>query len=213
LRLQKGSHDKATNNRRLQMTTIKRDTSKSDQIVQRFQQSTFKSKRKRIEFSGTWETTAEELFPLFCPTREADWIPGWDCELIYTESGYAEENCIFKTDESNHTGQGLWVFTGYKVNRYVEFVRVQEDMVLRACITLSDNNDGTVTATWSVLHTGLTEGGNEEIEKLGETFPQGSALAKMIDHYLKKGKTINQASLAMGMAAQHVAQHVKDRLS
>ena len=191
------------------MATIKKDTSKSDQIVQRFRQSTFKSKRKLVVFSGTWETTVGELFPLFCPAREADWIPGWDCDLVYTDSGYAEENCIFKTDKSNHAGEALWMFTGYKVNHDVDFVRVEEDMIVRARITVTDNNDGTATATWNALHTGLTEKGNEEIDKLPEENPpQASALVKMIDHYLKKGKTIKRSSLAIGMVANHVKGHL-----
>lgn len=191
------------------MATIKKDTSKSDQIVQRFRQSTFESKRKLIVFSGTWKTTVEELFPLFCPAREADWIPGWNCDLIYTDSGYAEDNCIFRTNESNAVGDGLWVFTGFQVNRYVDFIRVQKDLVTRARITVSDNDDGTVTATWNALHTGLTEKGNEEIDELSEENPpQASALVKMIDHYLEKGKTIKRTSLAIGTVTNHVKGHL-----
>ena len=192
-----------------QAATIDRDTSKSDRILQRFQQRTFKAKRKRIEFSGTWETTVEELFPLLCPVREADWIPGWDSELIYTDSGLAEDNCVFKTDKSNAVGDGLWMFIGYELNRYIEFVRIQEDVILRARITVKDNNDGTVSATWNVLHTGLTEKGNMEIDKLSEENPpQAGPLVKMIDNYLKKGKTISRASLAVGMVAGHVKGHI-----
>lgn len=186
-----------------------RDRSKSDQIVQRFRQSTFKSKRKRVVFSGTWETTVEEFFPLLCPAREADWIPGWDCDLVYTESGYAEENCVFRTTESNSVGDGLWIFTGFQVNRYVDFVRMQDDLITRARITVDDNGDGTVTGTWNVLYTGLTERGNAEIAQMPqENPPQAAALSKMINHYLKKGKTIKRAQLAMGMVAGHVKGHL-----
>jgi hypothetical protein len=193
---------------------VSRDTSKSDRILQRFQQRSFKAKRKQLVFSGTWETTVEELFPLLCPVREADWIPGWDCELIYTDSGLAEDNCTFKTDKSNAVGEGLWIFIGYEVNQYIEFVRVQEDLTIRARITINDNKDGTVSATWNVLHTGLTKRGNEEIDKLPEKDPpQAGALAKMIDYYLKKGKTINQTSLAVGMVANQLAGHVKGHAS
>jgi hypothetical protein len=160
-------------------------------------------------FSSTWETTVEELFPLFCPAREADWIPDWDCDLIYTQSGYVEEDCIFKTDRSNPTaGEGLWMFTGYALNQYVEFVMIQEDMVLRARITVSDNKDGTATATWEVLRTGLTENGNKKIDALPqEDPPEANALARMIEYYLKKGKTISRPALAMGMVTHHVTRH------
>lgn len=190
-----------------QAAGVSRDRSKSDQILQRFQQRSFKAKRKRFEFSGTWETTVEELFPLFCPVREADWIPGWDCDLIYTDSGLVEDNCIFETDKSST--MSIWMFIGYEVNQYVEFVRIEEDLITRARITVKDNNDGTASATWVALQTGLTEKGNEEIDKLPEKDPhQAAPLVKMIDHYLKKGKTINKASLAIGVVASHVKGHI-----
>ncbi|MBN1813081.1 MAG: hypothetical protein JXA14_14690 [Anaerolineae bacterium] len=191
------------------MVTVKsqeRDTSKSDQIVQRFRQRAFKSKRKVQRFSVTLETTPEELFPLLCPAREADWIPGWGCELVYTDSGYAEENCIFKTDESNAFGDGLWVFTGFETNRYVEFVRVQKDLVTSARITVTDNDDGTVTATWNMISTGLTERGSEQVDRLSDGTHSG-AITKMLGHYLKTGKTIKRSALVLGMVAQGVKGH------
>jgi hypothetical protein len=183
-----------------------RDTSQSDQIVQRFWQGAFRSRRKVQRFSVTLETTLGELFPLLCPAREADWIPGWDCELVYTDSGYAEENCVFRTDESNPFGEGLWVFTGFETNRYVEFVRVQKDLVTSARITVTDNGDGTVTATWNMISTGLTEKGNKEIDKLSDDTHSGP-VAKMLGHYLKTGKTIKRSALVFGMVAQGVKNH------
>ena len=191
------------------MATVKsdkRDTSKSDQIVQRFWQRAFKAKRKVQRFSVTLETTPGELFPLLCPARETDWIPGWDCELVYSDSGYAEKNCIFKTDGSNPFGDGLWVFTGFEANRYVEFVRLQQDLVTSARITVTDNDDGTVTATWNMTSTGLTERGNEQVDKLSDGTHSG-AVAKMLEHYLKTGKTIKRFALVLGMVAQGVKSH------
>ena len=186
---------------------IDRDTSKSNQIVQRFRQRTFKSKRTSHSFSGTWETTVVELFPLFCPAREADWIPGWDCELVYTDSDYVEQDCIFKTNKSNPTGEGLWMFTGFEINHYVDFVRVRKDVIVHARITVTDNDDGTVTATWNTVSTGLTEKGNEQVAKMSEHDSHSSALIKMIEHYLKTGETIKRSSLVLGMAAQSVRGH------
>jgi hypothetical protein len=164
-----------------------------------------------VAFSGTWETTVGELFPLFCPAREADWIPGWDCELVYTESGYAEENCIFKTDQANAVGEGLWIFTEYEVNHCVGFVRIQRDLVVRARITVADNEDGTVTATWDTVYTGLTEDGNEAIAKISEEDPHRGALVRMIDHYLKQGRTVTRASLLLGMVAQNAKGHLANQ--
>jgi hypothetical protein len=190
----------------MQMATVKSrelDASKSDRIVQRFRQRACKAERKVQRFSVTLETTPEEFFPLLCPAREADWIPGWDCELIYTDSGYAEENCIFTTDESNPFGEGLWVFTRFEPNRCVEFVRVQKDLATSARITVTDNGDGTVTATWNMISTGLTEKGNKEVEKLSDDTHSGP-ITKMLGHYLKTGKTIKRSALVLGVVAQGV---------
>jgi hypothetical protein len=184
---------------------MQRDTSKSDQIVQKLRQSSFQSARKSYSFSGTWEATPDEIFPLLCPAREADWIPGWDCDLVYTKSGLAEDNCIFKTDESCSVGEGLWMFIGYEVNDYIEFVRMNDNVVTRARVTVTDNQNGTVSATWDVLLTGLTEQGNAEVEKANSASSAG--LLKMVDHYLKTGKAITRAAMVTGVVADRIHGH------
>ena len=32
----------------------------------------------------------EEFFPLLCPKREEEWIPGWECETVWSHSGCNE---------------------------------------------------------------------------------------------------------------------------
>ena len=184
------------------------DTTKSNQILARFRQRAFKAKRKRATFSAVWQTTVEELFPLLCPVREADWIPGWDCELIYSESGFAEENCVFSTNATNPSGGGFWIFTGYKVNDHIEFVRMQEDMLTRTRITVKDNQDGSVSGMWDVLYTGLTENGNRTIEGItSESGDKPSPLYEMLEHYLQTGKSINRTQLAGAISGRHAKAH------
>ena len=36
----------------------------------------------------------EDIFPLLGPIREYDWIPGWEADMIWSESGFAEEGAI-----------------------------------------------------------------------------------------------------------------------
>lgn len=171
------------------------NTSKSDKIVARYRQRADKPVRKVQSFSSTWSTTVEELFPLFCPAREADWIPGWDCELIYTDSGYAEDKCVFKTDKSGSAEDGVWIFTGYEKNKFIEFVRFQQDVLTHTKITVTDNHDGTVTANWNIVATALTERGNREVGKMKEGNQRHNVHSKLIDHYLKKGETIERSTL------------------
>jgi hypothetical protein len=49
----------------------------------------FKAKRVVHEYVQTNPAPAEKLFPLLCPVREAEWLPGWEYRLIYSESGLA----------------------------------------------------------------------------------------------------------------------------
>ena len=179
------------------------DTSKSERIVQKFLQEEPKYKRKIQEFSGTFETTLERIFPLLCPAREADWIPGWDSELIYTKSGYAEDKCVFRTNKSNSAGEGLWTFTGFKLNEYVEFVRFQRDMLLHCKICLTQNKDGTTTTTWKTISTSLSEKGNKEIERMSVD-KKHNPVIQLMDYYLKNGKMISKLSLIKyKLHAQH----------
>ena len=59
--------------------------------------------RKRVQFSHPQLVKAkpEEIFPLLCPVREYDWIPEWDCTMVYSESGIAERGCVFQTDRES----------------------------------------------------------------------------------------------------------------
>ncbi|TKJ19417.1 MAG: hypothetical protein CEE43_15405 [Promethearchaeota archaeon Loki_b32] len=170
------------------------DTSRSESLVEDFLQSEPKYKRKVYEFSGTFGTTPEKIFPLLCPAREADWIPGWDAELIYTNSGYAEDKCVFRTNKSNSAGEGLWTFTGFKPNEYVEFVRFQQDLLLHCKISLTQNKDGTTTTTWKTISTALTEKGNKKIERMADE-KKHNPVINLMDYYLKNGKMISKSSL------------------
>ena len=158
--------------------------------MQEYQQRELKLIRKTQQFTGTWEARPEDIFPLLCPTREADWIPGWNCQLLYTESGYAEDKCVWRTNKNNSTGDGLWTFTAYKENEFIEFVKVNDDILMHAKISLKDNNDGTTSGTWEITQTALTKKGNQKIEKISEGSNGHAPIQFMIEHYLKEGETI-----------------------
>lgn len=166
------------------------DTTRSEKLVQNFLQRESKYKREIREFNGTVETTPDKIFPLLCPAREADWIPGWDADLIYTSSGYAEDKCIFRTNKSSSGGEGLWIFTGFKLNEYVEYVKFKKDTLLHSKINLTPNDDGTTTATWKTISTALSEDGNKEIENASAK--NHNAIIHVMDYYLKNGKMISK---------------------
>ena len=171
------------------------DTSRSERVVQNFLQHEPRYKRKIQEFSENFETTPETIFPLLCPAREADWIPGWKTELIFTKSGYAEDKCVFRTDKSNSAGEGLWTFTGFKLNEFIEFVRFQRDVLRHCKIHLTQNEDGTTTASWKTISTALSEKGNKLLDNISTKERKRQPIFELIDYYLRNGEMISKLSL------------------
>jgi len=62
-------------------------------------------------------------------------------------------------------------------------------------ISITQNQNGTTTASWNITSTALSEKGNKEIDKMSVEDKSSKALINMIDHYLKKGKKISKVSL------------------
>src|SRR5271170_7576269 len=74
--------------------------------------SKFQGKRVTHEYTQNNVAPPEKVFPLLCPVREADWVPGWEYRLIYSKSGVAEDGCVFITPNEDGT-ETTWVVTDY----------------------------------------------------------------------------------------------------
>ncbi len=96
----------------------------------------------RIVRKGTLalKADAKTVFLLLCPVKEVDWIAGWEdiCTLIYTDSGIAEEGCVFETD-TQEEGKALWLCSYYDAeNTKISYIKhiidkavVKWDMIVR----------------------------------------------------------------------------------
>lgn len=160
---------------------------KSMEITEAYMNRKLTLNRFQTSFSGTWKTTLEDFFPLLCPAREADWIPGWTAEVLFSDAaGLVSPNCVFRTDETNTAwGPGLWYFVGYEKNEFVEVLRFNTDMVMRMKIESKDNSDGTVTATWYITSSALTEIGNQAVDQFEVKIAKASSgLPMLIENYL-----------------------------
>jgi hypothetical protein len=139
--------------------------------------------------------TPERVFPLLCPTREYDWIEPWRCRLIRSDSGFAEEDCIFVTDFPSE-GEDVWVVSVYRPDEEIQFVRFNGHRAIRYSIRLTGNGDGTTTAEWKQIITGLNEEGNRLVQGLtDEAYQQRiSALERRLNHYLTTGEMLKGIS-------------------
>ena len=145
--------------------------------------------RKTQNYEKTFTFPPEKVFLRFCPTRELDWIDGWDCDLVYTSTGYVEDDCIFTTPETNSLGPGLWIVTRYDPNRKLELVRIiGESVVLHFRINLINNNDGTSTGVWNLTFTALNESGNAIVESIPDNNPELERAIDGLEYYLKTGE-------------------------
>ena len=68
------------------------------------------------------------MFPLLCPEREKEWIPGWDARMIHSHSGVAEPAAVFVTPHAN--GETIWYTVAHEPPHHVRFVRFQPDGVV-----------------------------------------------------------------------------------
>lgn len=131
------------------------------------------------------------VFAQLCPSRELDWIDGWDCDLVYTSTGYVERDCIFTTPEANSLGAGLWIVTGYEPDERLEVVTVTGDaLVEHLTITLSGNEDGTCTGVWNMTFTALNDSGNGMIDSISSDAPELTRALDGLEHFLQTGNML-----------------------
>ena len=105
------------------------DTEMSDRFVEQWKKAVNPRKRASCTCERTLRTSAEAFFRLLCPTTEYDWIPNWTCELLHSDSGYAEYNCIFRT--SFFGREEVWVCTRFEPNKAIEYARTAKDVCMR----------------------------------------------------------------------------------
>ena len=165
------------------------NTEKSKRKATEFLEKGTRLKRKTQEYEKTFPFPPEKVFHQFCPSRELDWIEGWDCDLVYTSTGYVEDDCIFTTPDTNSLGPGLWIFTRYEPNRKLELVRIiNESVVIHFRIKLIDNNDGTSTGVWNLTFTALNESGNAMVESIPDNSPELQRAIDGLEYFLETGE-------------------------
>ncbi len=166
----------------------------SEAIVSRFRQREWNPTRVSTVWRGLLPGSPEEAFPLLCPAREADWLPGWDTELVFTESGYAEKGCVFRTGSSGTAGEGVWVFVTHDPPKRVEIVRFTEDILFQIAAYLEPAGESETALTWEYVLTALTESGAAQLQGQDAVLERKAAtLGAALGHYLRTGEMIAAA--------------------
>ena len=134
------------------------------------------------------QASIEDVFPLLCPKKEEEWIPGWECETIWSHSGYNEEGAIFRTTKPYET-ELYWTTLRYDMaSKLVDFlITAPHRFVFRFRISVSVGKDSSLTLTFSQTFTSVSEEGNELLNRYkAEDFQERlNNLGKFMDQYLQ----------------------------
>jgi hypothetical protein len=155
----------------------------------------FEAKRTIKTATFSLAASPQKVFPLLCPKRELEWVPGWEYEMIYSKSGYIEAGCIFKSRKP-HGLEMIWTNVEYDPKNFrVGFLNVAPGvMAFHYRIRLRETAAESCEATIEQIFTGLTEEGNRLIAGIAESSVNNAAMiAEPLDYYLKTGKLINAA--------------------
>ncbi len=146
----------------------------------------FVAKRQLHEYTGVISAPPERVFPLLCPVREYEWLDGWRCRVIYSESGVAEDNCVFETNHKE--GPMTWVVSRYEPPRRIEFVTfVPGRLTERLSIALEAAGSGT-KIRWTRKFTGLSEQGNQGLSYWQTDWDR--ALTDKLEYFLANGRML-----------------------
>ena len=161
---------------------------------------------RRVKHSYTQiiNGTREQVFPLLCPVREADWLPGWATDWVISESGVAEANCMFQTPPRPASGESasIWVITRHDPEAFeVEMFKVTPGFTVgKLQISLSTNGEKQTRATIAYEFTSLSSLGDSYLEGFTaqwyEQFMQ--VWEKQMNYYLETGTLISEPDLQSG---------------
>ncbi len=140
----------------------------------------------RKVFDCTYEVGVppEAVFPLLCPVREHEWLDGWRGELVFSRSGVAEQDCVFRTPAG--AGWATWTTVRYEPPSRIEYVWMNPGhLVAHLMITLAAVAPGRTRMRWQRVFTGLSEAGSQEAAQW--TDAREREIGRRLEHFLKTG--------------------------
>ena len=138
------------------------------------------------------DSAIEDVFPLLCPKREEEWIPGWECETIWSKSGYNEEGAIFRTRKPFGT-ELYWTTLRYdQPQKIVDFLIVAPHRYqFRFTIDVHVESEQSLLLTFTHVFTSVSEEGNQFLAQYQkEDFAERlKNLETLLNHHLKNIRT------------------------
>lgn len=112
----------------------------------------------------------DTIFPLLCPILEYDWLNNWKCTMIFSESGIAENNCIFYTSSGFPFYKRMtFQIIDYKPNEKIEFlIYIHKVGTVRFSLSLQKIDENITKMICNYILTGHSGFGNKQLKKYKE---------------------------------------------
>lgn len=162
--------------------------------------SDFKAKRFTYRESVPLAAPADEAFPLLCPVREPEWLDGWSCDLLYTDSGVVEDGCVFITHAPGEDPTYFVTTVHDPADRRVVFVRLtpgQKVILMELRVDPGDGGASRLTGAFTV--TALAPDGNALVDELRATGGRALSLltrklAACLEHFVRTGTCLPRSA-------------------
>jgi uncharacterized protein len=156
-------------------------------------ESKSKNENKKFEVQKTISinSSKDSVFRLLCPRREYDWIPGWECEILKSKSGYNEQGCVFITQKVYGNIKMVWTTHEYDSDKgYIEFQNFAPGLfVMKYCIQVTSVDKEQSKIEFHQLFQSISAEGNKKLEEFNvESSSRGIARLEtlMNDYFLKR---------------------------
>ena len=128
----------------------------------------FAAKSRTLEGTIRVSGPIDEIFPLFSPVGEREWVPGWQPELLHPPGVAWEEGMVFRTQEE--LGPAVWMMTRLDHDTHrAEYVRVEpERYVARVGVHCVPADTQHVDVAVSYTFIGLSARGNNDIDAMNQ---------------------------------------------
>lgn len=126
-----------------------------------------RSYRQRIE------AAPEDVFPLLCPVRETEWADGWLPRVVFSNSGIAEQDCVFVTEGDGD--ESVWMITRYdRSGLSLEMLKITPGVTAgKITIALRAIEPDVTEALVSYAFTALAPRGEEFVRGFTESYYNG----------------------------------------
>ena len=176
--------------------------------------SDFKANRVTRNYIQTINAEPSRVHTLICPVKEAEWLDGWDYDLIFSHSGVAEPGCVF-ISRSEGEKDTIWLITRRDDQACeTEFARITPGSRV-AHLTVRIEDDGKHASRVHITYTitALTEAGNKFIENFTEeNFVKDMKFWEAtMNHYLETGKALPLSDPEHWLKKKKKKDHSEDK--